>query len=57
MPKKTANMVVMVYNTHVVSDSTTPKTFKQVMSMPDGEEKTKWLEAIRNGFENFIKRK
>ena len=31
-------------------------SFKEVMKMPDGEERKKWMEAIKNEFENFLKR-
>ena len=43
------------YNTHIVSDPTTPKTFKEIFKLPK-EEKKKWLEAVKGEIMNFMKR-
>ena len=44
------------FNTHVMSDPTTPKTFKEIFNLPE-EEKKKWLDACRGEIMNFIKQK
>ena len=43
------------YNTHVVSNPTVPKTFKEIFKLLE-EEKKKWLEAVRSEIMNFVKR-